>query len=137
MPYALGLATYWKWRERRFTRRMTAECRIMTFDELINKIEAREGTIIHEWYSVVKGPIRNWWTPDDVYAQQPGPWADRFRMKKRGYESLVEWCFRRYTSPTEGTALFFVVRKAQRKSFGALLETARSVDVPAFSREGW
>jgi len=137
IPYGLGRTAYWRLKERRFARQMASLSRTISFEELASRVESGQGTIIHEWYSVLKGPIRHWWVVDDVLSISPRPFVDRLHMIRRRYKPLVEWCFREYTSPQQGRALFFVVGKAQKEAYPALLEKARFVDVPTLSKQDW
>lgn len=137
IPYALGRIAYWKWKEKRFAEEMRKLGRTINFDEVVSKLKSGEGTVIHEWYTVLKGPVRHWWTPDDVLSISPYPCADRLAMASRRFRSLVEWFFCQYTSPEEGKAVLFVMNSRQKKAFAALEDKLRVVDIPTFSRQNW
>ena len=137
IPYGFGRVAYWKWREKQFAKKMATSGRVIDFDKLVRKLERGEGTVIHEWYTVYKGPVHHWWTPDDVLTMSPYPCVDRLAMARHRYRPLVEWFFRQYTSPVDGKALFFVINMDQKKTWAGLKEKSRVVDVPTFSRQNW
>jgi hypothetical protein len=133
-PYMCCVAAYWQWKEKRFAEQMAALGRTISFEEVVSAIENGNGTIILESYSAFKGPVRHWWVADDVFTVSPHPCGDRLTMAKDPlFQPFVEWCFRQYTSPMEGRGLLFVSTKAQRQRLEALMEKARSVEVPALS----
>jgi hypothetical protein len=52
--------------ERRLRRMLNAQGRLLTFDQLCQRLTAGEGTLIEEWG--LHGPYRLWWTGDDLLA---------------------------------------------------------------------
>jgi hypothetical protein len=59
-------------REKQLRPRLTAAGRVMAWSEVEAKLRAGEGTLIIE-HRGPKGPIREWWTADDVGAASPIP----------------------------------------------------------------
>ena len=63
------------------------------------------GTCIEEWFSP-KGPVRFWWTPENVYRESPFEIIDWFTMRKgRRAEPFIRWCRDRYTNADGGSAV--------------------------------
>ncbi len=94
--------------------------------------------MILEYRTPFKGPVRPWWTAEDVYARAPYPCVDRYHMwKDSSFRPFLDWLDREYLSPIEGRAFFVVSTAKQRQSFRAELKNARSIEVPTVTREGW
>ena len=81
IPYAMIARRVMSRRERRFIDSMKADGRI-DWDDFIHKINASHGTLIVERFSF-KGPIRMWWTGDDVYELCPYPLVDWLTMSRK------------------------------------------------------
>lgn len=91
-------------RERRFTHSMKAAGRLVDWEHFIRAIGDGHGTLIVERFSF-KGPIRMWWTGDDVYKLCPYPLVDWLTMvKDTSFDAVRNWCHSMYTSST-GKAL--------------------------------
>ena len=106
VPYAFVGGYIQRRRERAFAFEMKQRGRLIDWTDFQQMTDQDRGTLIVEWYSV-KGPIRWWWTSDDIYALCPHPIVD-WILKMRNDESyrpLADWCRQRYTDPDEGHAL--------------------------------
>jgi hypothetical protein len=57
-------------RERQFRDDMTRTGRTFEWQSFSRELEAGRGTLIIELFSF-KGPIRRWWTADDIYEKCP------------------------------------------------------------------
>lgn len=68
-------------RERRFANTMKADGRIIEWERFISELNAGHGTLIVERFSF-KGPIRLWWTREDVYEVCPYPLVDWLTMTR-------------------------------------------------------
>jgi len=76
----------------------------MDWIQFIREIQNGHGTLIVERFSL-KGPIRMWWTPENLYEVCPYPLADWPTMANDAtFDPVLEWCHERYTGAT-GTAL--------------------------------
>lgn len=138
IPFGLGTLARQEWREKRHVRRMKAQGRTVRFENLVHGAESKGGTHIFEWRYKYKGPIRWWWTPDDVPALSPHPLADRSDMEEdSAFLPFIEWCFRQYTSPTSGKALYVIATHAQEAAFREKGEQLKCIEVPTFSEQSW
>lgn len=112
IPYAIIARRVISRRERRFTNSMRAVGRTVDWEHFIREIDAGHGTLIVERFSF-KGPIRMWWTGDDVYELCPYPSADWLTMAtETSFDALRDWCRNKYTSNT-GSALLVGGSKEQ------------------------
>jgi hypothetical protein len=57
------------WSERQFRRRMLEQGRLMQIPDFEARMAAGEGTVLEEWGP--KGPLRVWWTAEDLCSQVP------------------------------------------------------------------
>lgn len=136
IPFGLGALAHQEWKEKRFSRRMKTLGRTIRYEDLEPAAESKGGTHIFEWRYKFKGPIRWWWTPDDVSALSPHPSADRFDMAEdSAFLPFIEWCFRQYTSPTSGKALYVIATHAQEETHREKHE--QCIEVPTFSQQEW
>ena len=117
LPFLLIARTYWRIRERRFARKIAAGGRAMEPSTFAVALEEKRGTLIEEWapYNVGHGPVRGWWTPDDVSSVSPYPVPDD------GAKAVVDadfgpfntWCQEVYTG-AHGKALLVWDRSMDR-----------------------
>jgi hypothetical protein len=106
IPYAFVGSYIQRRHERSFSIEMKQRGRAIDWPHFQQMINQARGTLIVERYSV-KGPVRWWWTSDDIYAICPHPIVD-WITKMHNDESnrpLAEWCHQRYTGLEEGRAL--------------------------------
>src|SRR5690349_18357124 len=80
IPYGVVRRISRKRRALRFEARMAAVNRTMTLEEFIGRVDRGEGSYICEYKTPFKGPIRLWWTPDDIYSKTPFPCVDHMTM---------------------------------------------------------
>src|SRR5579863_3427114 len=116
IPVAVGVAAVavplafvprWlqKHREHTFRLKMKSSGRLITWQVFLNSMRNLGGTCIEEKFSP-KGPVRFWWTPDDVPSQSPHEIIDWFTMRKgRRGDAFVHWCRERYTNADTGSAV--------------------------------
>src|SRR5215472_1813282 len=99
-------------RERRFANCRKADGRTIDWVQFIRAINDGHGTLLVERFSF-KGPIRKWWTADNVYAVCPYPLVDWFTMENEtSFDTVRDWCHKRYTSNT-GSAMLVNGSKEQ------------------------
>jgi len=99
-------------RERRFANTMKADGRLIEWERFMTEINAGHGTLIVERFSF-KGPIRLWWTREDVYEVCPYPLVDWLTMaRETSFDAVRDWCHSQYTSNT-GSALLVDGSKEQ------------------------
>jgi hypothetical protein len=108
-------------------------------------LRERRGTLIAEWLSE-KGPVRWWWTPDDVASVSP------YRFPKEGIEAVFDfddnfgaacrWCHEKYTGD-QGSALLVcssyvpeMERRMESVEPAAAIPVVR-VAAPARQRSAW
>ena len=104
---------------------MKAQSRVLTWAGFLEKMRSQGGTCIEERFSP-KGPVRFWWTQDDVSAESPHRIIDWFTMQKGGAATpFVHWCRERYTG-TGGSALLVDARGVGKKEIYALWSECRS-----------
>jgi hypothetical protein len=105
IPYSLISRRIPRRREREFRTQLEAIGRVIEWSDFLRAVSENRGTFIEERYSF-KGPVRWWWTPEDLYSACPYPTADWLTMvKDEGFRPFAEWCRQRYTSPDRGEAL--------------------------------
>ncbi len=95
---------------------MKSSGRLITWQVFLRSMHDSGGTCIEEKFSA-KGPVRFWWTPEDVVAESPHEIIDWFTMRKgRRGESFVRWCRERYTNAEkrESNARGYAVRASPR-----------------------
>jgi len=105
VPYTWGTRWLRLHSEHKLRLLMKSQGRLMTWPEFVRAMHEQGGTCIEEKFTA-KGPVRFWWTPEDVHAQSPHEIIDWFTMRKgRKFEPFVHWCRARYTSVDAGSAM--------------------------------
>jgi len=104
VPYIFILRWTRQHGEHRFRMRMKSHGRLMTWADFVRAMHSG-GTCIEERFSP-KGPVRFWWTPENVPGESPYPIIDWFTMRKgRAAEPFIRWCRERYTAADAGKAV--------------------------------
>jgi hypothetical protein len=104
VPYVFILRWTRQHGEHRFRMRMKSAGRLMTWADFVRAMHG-SGTCIEERFSP-KGPVRFWWTQEDVYGESPYEIIDWFTMRKgRAAEPFIRWCRQRYTGADGGQAM--------------------------------
>jgi hypothetical protein len=105
---------------------MKSRGRLIAWPEFVRAMHERGGTCLEEKFSP-KGPVRFWWTPEDVQRESPHEIIDWFTMRKgRQYVPFVHWCRARYTSADGGSAVLVDAPLAPRREIYALWSECRS-----------
>jgi hypothetical protein len=142
IPVAIGVAAVaiplsfvprWlqKHREVSFRLLLKSRGRLITWQEFLHSMRDSGGTCIEEKFSP-KGPIRFWWTQDNVYTESPHEIIDWFTMRKgRRGDAFVRWCRERYTSADTGAAVLVDATFVPRREIYALWAECRSQSGPA------
>jgi len=126
VPYTLGARWLRLHGEHKLRLLMKSRGRLITWPEFVRAMHERGGTCIEEKFTA-KGPVRFWWTPDDVRRKSPHEIASWFTMRKgRQYESFVQWCRARYTSVDEGSAVLVDATLVPRREIYTLWSECRS-----------
>jgi hypothetical protein len=115
---------------------MAERDRVITFNDVIQALEAGNGTLICEWKSRDSGPARRWWVGDDLFAKSPFPVTGR-KTTMNAKAPFARWCADEYTNPADGKALFFVANRKQKKLLRERRESYRRIDVPTVDKESW
>lgn len=109
IPFAYALMVLNAMIERRFRRKMNAQGRFRSWDDLLPALDDGSGTLIIEQAN--KLPVRVWWTPDDVLAIAPCPPPEDEQLQCDAISPpttphpFVSWCHQQYTHEETGTAL--------------------------------
>jgi hypothetical protein len=142
IPVAVGVAAVaiplsfvprWlqKHREHTFRLRMKSSGRLITWQVFLHSMRDSGGTCIEEKFSA-KGPVRFWWTPEDVAVESPHEIIDWFTMRKgRRGDAFVHWCRERYTNAEKGTAMLVDTPFVPRREIYAFWAECRSQSGPA------
>lgn len=142
IPVAVGVAAVaiplsfvprWllKHREHAFRMKMKSAGRLISWQDFLRSMRDSGGTCIEEKFSP-KGPVRFWWTAEDVASESPHEIIDWFTMRKgrKGVE-FVGWCRERYTNGEKGTAVLVDAPFVPRREIYALWAECRSEAGPA------
>ena len=126
IPYTVGVRWLRLHDEHKLRQLMKSRGRLMTWAEFARAMHERGGTCIEEKFTA-RGPVRIWWTPDDVGTESPHEIGDWFRMRKgRKYEPFVHWCRARYTSADAGSAMLVDATRVPRRQMYTLWSECRS-----------
>ncbi|MFZ0338492.1 MAG: hypothetical protein WAL45_10700 [Terracidiphilus sp.] len=126
VPYTLGARWLRIHGEHKLRLQMKSRGRLMTWPEFVRAMHETGGTCIEEKFTA-KGPVRFWWTPEDVRGESPHEIIDWFTMRKgRQYEPFVHWCRARYTSADAGSAILVDTPLVPRREIYALWSECRS-----------
>ena len=141
IPVAVGVAAVavplsfvprWlqKHREGSFRALLKSRGRLINWQEFLRSMRENGGTCIEEKFSP-KGPVRFWWTPENVFAESPHEIIDWFTMRKgRRGASFVGWCRERYTNADTGIAVLVDAGFVPRREIYALWAQCRSESGP-------
>jgi hypothetical protein len=84
---------------------MKVNGRTIDWEHFIREINDGHGTLIVERFSF-KGPIRMWWTGENVYEECPYPLVDWLTMTKdTNFDAVRDWCHNRYTGASASALL--------------------------------
>jgi hypothetical protein len=126
IPVTLVVARVRRRRERAFRRRMQASSRITEWSDFVRALDENRGTLIEERYSL-KGPVRWWWTSEDVYQVCPHTMVDWMTMlDDPSFRPVAEWFRQRYTSPEIGQAVLVSTEGVPREEVHVLRSRLKS-----------
>jgi len=126
VPYIVLLKWMRQHREHSFRMRMKSRGRLMPWAEFLRAMHSDGGTCIEERFSP-KGPVRFWWTHENVYGESPYPVIDWFTMRKgRQAEPFIRWCRERYTGTDDGRAVLVDTGLVAHRDIYALWSECRS-----------
>jgi hypothetical protein len=116
--------------ERKFTEQMKKAGRFMPWDEFECAVDGGSGTAIIESLGI-HGPVRLWWTPEDVPALSPHEFQRGAEFASLDVKNapFFRWCCARYTDPASGGALLVDVPKGKLRAFQERLKAARLVEI--------
>lgn len=126
IPYGVFLRWTRQRRELQLRALMKSQGRWISWQDFLRAMHARGGTCIEERFSP-KGPVRFWWTSENVYAESPHEIIDWFTMRKgfRG-SAFVHWCRQRYTGVDAGSAILVDAALVPKRQIYALWSECRS-----------
>ena len=126
IPYAFVLRRMRQRREHKFKSLMKSRGRLITWPALERQMHVSGGTCIEERFSP-KGPVRFWWTREDVYRESPYEIIDWFTMRKgRKGEQFIHWCRERYTNAEGGSAVLVDTALVPKREIYTLWAECRS-----------
>ena len=126
IPYTIAARWLRLHREHKLRLLMKSRGRLITWTEFVRAMHERGGTCIEEKFSP-KGPVRFWWTPEDVHRESPHEIIDWFTMRKgRQHEPFVHWCRARYTNEDGGSAMLVDTPLVSHREIYALWSECRS-----------
>ncbi len=126
VPYAVGVRWLRLHGEHRLRLRMKSRGRLIGWPDFVRAMHEQGGACIEEKFSP-KGPVRFWWTGEDVRAASPYEIVDWFTMRKgRQHEPFVRWCRARYTSTEQGSAVLVDTPLVPHREIYALWSKCRS-----------
>lgn len=100
VPYMMIVFAAMAHSERKFAKSMRLKGRTMDWADFTRELDGSRGTLIIERFDWV-GPIRSWWTTDNVLEICPYPLAEWFTMLKDSeFDRARRWCHEEYTSAT-------------------------------------
>jgi hypothetical protein len=125
-PYTFVLRWLRQRREHKLKLLMKSCARLITWPDLVRHMHDSGGTCIEERFSP-KGPVRFWWTQENVHGESPYEIIDWFTMRKgfRG-EPFVHWCRARYTSADTGSAVLVDTTLVPKREIYTLWAECRS-----------
>jgi hypothetical protein len=130
IPYTYFRRSLMRRSERKFAEQMKAAGRFMPWDQFQSAIENGSGTAISEHLGI-HGPVRMWWTPEDVPALSPHkfePYGRRAWLDPQ-YTPFFRWCDARYTNAVSGQASLVDLPKGKLSAFLQKLKAARLVEI--------
>jgi hypothetical protein len=78
--------------------------RVVVFSEIEEQANCGSGTLIIE-RRLPKGPVRHWWTPEDIYVRCPYPLGSSINpFESSPFGDAISWCRERYTDVQKGAA---------------------------------
>ena len=121
-------------REDRFMESTKLSGRVMSWSDFVRELDQGNGTLIVERFSF-KGPIRLWWTADNVYERCPYPLVDWLTMAKDAtFDPVRDWCRANYTGVTGEGRLLTATKDQWRTIRGekplGFREGVRFVEIP-------
>jgi hypothetical protein len=118
-------------REGSFRALLKSRGRLINWQEFLRSMHETGGTCIEEKFSS-KGPVRFWWTAENVYSESPHEIIDWFTMRKgRRGGSFIRWCRERYTDADTGIAVLVDAAFVPRREIYAIWAECRSQAGPA------
>jgi len=124
-PYVFLVRWRQQHREQALKSLMKSRGRFIGWAEFVRAMRESGGTCIEEKFSA-KGPVRFWWTPENVFGESPHEIIDWFTMRKgRRYEPFVLWCRERYTGANGGSAVLVETWGVTKKEIYALWAECR------------
>jgi len=112
-------------RHNRLLSDMRRQSRVVTLSEIQERVNKDGGTLIVE-RKFPKGPVRRWWTPEDIFALSPYPLGSPINaFEDSPFIDAAEWCRERYTDVQHGSAALIV-----DSSLDALAECIHWIEIP-------
>ena len=125
MPYAFLVRWRQQHREDALKSLMKSQGRFIGWAEFVRAMRETGGTCIEEKFSA-KGPVRFWWTPENVFGESPHEIIDWFTMRKGGrFVPFILWCRERYTGADGGSAVLVETWGVSKKEIYALWAECR------------
>jgi hypothetical protein len=128
IPVGGVLVAYYTVKETRFARKMKLAGRVMSERQWTAALDEKRGTLIEEWFSQ-KGPVRYWWTEDDIPSVTPFAWtASGFEASVgREYDEFSLWCHSNYL---ENNKALFLSGSYERNRKGPRYNPEAAIAIP-------
>jgi hypothetical protein len=119
VPVSLVSVRIQRRRDLAFRKQMLERGRIIEWARFLQAIAEDKGTLLEERYSL-KGPVRWWWTSENVYEICPHPMVDWMTtLNDPSFRPTIEWFRQWYTDPSEGRAFLVVTDSAAQEELRA------------------
>jgi hypothetical protein len=120
-------AVSWAWHNRRLLNQLNVAGRLMDFGQLEQRLIAGGGTVIEEWG--LHGPLRIWWTGDDLLAKGLPPASDEtfFAIADGAGSDWHSSSVRQYLDPVSGRASLVKLGHRRAGRIGKMFPQARTV----------
>jgi hypothetical protein len=124
-PYVFLVRWRQQHREDALKSLMKSRGRFIGWAEFVRAMRESGGTCIEEKFSA-KGPVRFWWTSENVFVESPHEIIDWFTMRKGGrFVPFILWCRERYTGADGGIAVLVETWGVSKKEIYALWAECR------------
>lgn len=108
--------------------------RVVAFSEIEAKVNSGNGTLIFE-RRLPKGPMRLWWTPEDICSQCRYPIGSSIDLSGDSpFADAVGWCRERYTDLRKGKASLVLADRPLPPLAKVIPDRLRWIEIPLDGR---
>jgi len=139
IPYAVIAKRVARRREQQFIAAMQLRGRLIPWNDFVYQLDSGRGTLVVE-HDGFKGPVRWWWTSDNLYDLCPYPLVDWLTMSADvSFRQASAWCHREYTNIDGGRALLVLASREEMRAIhsgSTFDDRVRWVEVPSARATG-